>query len=148
MAIVPEYYVLEALNLIRNSLPANGLTAAKKIIAYFERTWIKGSFEFYLWNHSSTIGPRTNNHVEGFHSKLNRAIKSPHPYIFKLKNIFKRFEATYNVKYISSVHSTWPKRDQKYIKKDNKIEELLTKYYRFSTFIKISSAFDGTTKKK
>jgi hypothetical protein len=89
LAVVPIEYVIEACNLIKDKLPSNGLTAARKIFAYFQRTWLNGNFPIDLWNHSSTTGPRTNNHVEGFHNKFNKYIKSPHPHLYKLINVFK-----------------------------------------------------------
>jgi hypothetical protein len=41
-----------------------------------------------LWNHSFSIGPRTNNRCEDSHSKLNCIIGCPHPNIFKVVEIF------------------------------------------------------------
>jgi hypothetical protein len=45
-----------------------------------------------LWNHAKTDGPRTNNHLEGFHNKLNRRIKKAHPSIYDLIDTFKVFD--------------------------------------------------------
>ena len=60
------------------------------MIKYFDATWLMGCFLPTLWNHSNTIGPRTNNNVEGFHSKFNRSIGSPHPNIYKLIKLFQK----------------------------------------------------------
>ena len=97
LALVPIDNVVTAFHLVEENLPTTSLIATDKIINYFQSTWLNGSYSLDLWNHSTTIGPRTNNHVEGFHLKFN--FKAPHPHIFKLINVFKRFESTYNVKY-------------------------------------------------
>ena len=34
-------------------------------------------------------GPKTNNHVEGWHKKINRAVGKAHPNIFELVELFK-----------------------------------------------------------
>ena len=34
-------------------------------------------------------GPKTNNHVEGWHNKINRAAGKAHPNIFELVELFK-----------------------------------------------------------
>lgn len=34
-------------------------------------------------------GPRTNNHVEGFHSALNKSVHTAHPNIYKFIDIMK-----------------------------------------------------------
>jgi hypothetical protein len=40
-------------------------------IDYFKSTWLVNTS---IWNHSEMSGPRTNNHVEGFHNKLNKLV--------------------------------------------------------------------------
>jgi hypothetical protein len=38
----------------------------------------------HLWNHYQTEGPRTTNHLEGWHSKLKKHLQHPHHNIFNL----------------------------------------------------------------
>jgi hypothetical protein len=45
-------------------------------------TWINGKFPFIHWNFFNQHQPRTNNHVEGWHSRMNKVISKPHPNIF------------------------------------------------------------------
>ncbi|CAF1004023.1 unnamed protein product, partial [Brachionus calyciflorus] len=49
----------------------------ENFVAYFVDTWFEGGFDTEIWNHAKTIGPRTNNHVEGFHNRLNKWIRKP-----------------------------------------------------------------------
>ena len=41
-------------------------------IAYFERTWLGGHFAPAKWNVYSEEGPRTNNNLERWHSKVKK----------------------------------------------------------------------------
>ena len=47
--------------------------------AYFDRTWMNGSFSTQLWSHYDNIGPRTTNLAEGWHNQLNHSFGMPHP---------------------------------------------------------------------
>ena len=50
-------------------------------IQYFESTYMspRCAFPRSIWNHFDTIGPRTNNHLEGYHSKLKKFFGAAHP---------------------------------------------------------------------
>jgi len=52
---------------------------------YFVATWLNGIFPTSLWNQYN-LSPihRTNNAVEGWHSRFNRAARVAHPNIFVL----------------------------------------------------------------
>ena len=56
---------------------------------HFENTWLNGNFPLPSWNHYSTDGARTNNHVESWHKKLNAAAGKTHPNVFELVEFFK-----------------------------------------------------------
>ena len=58
---------------------------------YFRKTWMRGQFPLPMWNYFSYDGPRTNNRLEGWHSKLKKIAKKPHP------NIFELIDVPYNV---------------------------------------------------
>ncbi|CAF0913228.1 unnamed protein product [Brachionus calyciflorus] len=66
LSFVPLNYVVDAFQLLKLSKP-NDLKI-DEIIAYFNNTWLEGQYDLQLWNHAFTVGPRTNNHTEGFHS--------------------------------------------------------------------------------
>lgn len=40
---------------------------------YFENTWINGRYPLQVWSHWDNPGPRTTNHAEGYHNRLNMA---------------------------------------------------------------------------
>ena len=39
-------------------------------------------------------GPRTNNNVEGWHSRLKKVVGKPHPNLYEIIDVFKREEAS------------------------------------------------------
>ena len=47
--------------------------------AYFQRTWMSGSFSLDLWSHYDNIGPRTTNLAEGWHNFMNHSFRIPRP---------------------------------------------------------------------
>ncbi|XP_071150903.1 uncharacterized protein [Mytilus edulis] len=55
---------------------------------YVTEQWVEREPE--RWNHFSTVGPRTTNHLEGWHHKLNNQLNKAHPNLFlimqKLRN--------------------------------------------------------------
>ena len=56
-------------------------------IDYFRSTWFD-RFKPILWNHYETIGPRSNNHLEGYNFKINKYIDFIHPKIYNFANTF------------------------------------------------------------
>ncbi|XP_046558804.1 uncharacterized protein LOC124267856 [Haliotis rubra] len=58
---------------------------------YVTEQWVEGG-ELLLWNHFHTDGPRTTNHVEGWHSHLN-ALSACHPNLSKLVDLLKNHQS-------------------------------------------------------
>ena len=56
-----------------------------------------------IWNHYETIGPKTNNHVEGLNFKLNQYSFCSHPNIYQLIELFRQMETNISKKYIKRV---------------------------------------------
>ncbi|XP_069142033.1 uncharacterized protein [Argopecten irradians] len=46
-----------------------------------------------LWNHFETEGPRTTNHVEGWHNKLKKKVEHSHPNIYSIIRVFQEIQA-------------------------------------------------------
>ena len=55
-------------------------------------------FKRHQWNYFNFGGPRTNNHVEGWYSRLNKVVGKPHPNIYEIINVFKREEVSTKMK--------------------------------------------------
>ena len=82
-----------------------------------------GDFEINLWNQFFNNGPRTNNHLEGFHRKIDIDLIASHPNLYFFIDYIKKIEAqlvlTYKRRLISNDFNS--KRRQEYIYRDNKI---------------------------
>ncbi len=81
-----------------NNLPYENFDKLSDLLLYFNAVWFQ-RFEILLWNHYDTVGPRTNNHVEGFHSKLNKVCQEAHPNIWKSIGIIKDIETEKSINY-------------------------------------------------
>ncbi|CAF0891302.1 unnamed protein product [Brachionus calyciflorus] len=84
-------------------------------LSYFE-----GSFQIELWNHYETVGPKTNNSLEGYNKKLKDHVSRAHPSIYKSKEIFQTQETNAFVKYKHALEDKpAPPRKKLDIGKDN-----------------------------
>ncbi|CAF0726925.1 unnamed protein product [Brachionus calyciflorus] len=98
----------------------------ENFVAYFVDTWFEGCFDVAMWNHANTIGPRTNNHVEGFHNKLNKWIQKPHPDTYQLISVFQKIDNKVSIDYQTRLlGNSAPKRRAIDIEKDNKYSNLM-----------------------
>ncbi|VDI04710.1 Hypothetical predicted protein [Mytilus galloprovincialis] len=59
---------------------------------YVTEYWVEG-YNRQHWNHFSNEGPRTNNHLEGWHSKLKKHVNHAHPNIYIMIEILKKTQA-------------------------------------------------------
>ncbi|XP_021339484.1 uncharacterized protein LOC110440643, partial [Mizuhopecten yessoensis] len=66
---------------------------------YVTGTWVEGQ-QLDLWNHYDNTGPRTTNHVEGWHSKVNRMCKHAHPNIYAIVKLLQKLQAADEVRMI------------------------------------------------
>jgi hypothetical protein len=75
------------------------------------------------WNHFDNVGPRTNNHVEGFHYKLGEYIDNSHPNIYSLIETFKNIEMSCIVNYLQRKNgdATQSKRRKVDVARDKRI---------------------------
>jgi len=62
------------------------------LASHFGRTRITGEFPASLWSHYDYVGPRTTNHVEGFHSSLNSHFGLPHPCLHTFLNWLQKLQ--------------------------------------------------------
>ena len=73
----------------RAPIEIHGIT---NFIAYIDQTWIAtGSVLFpkNVLNHFENSGPRTRNHLEGFHHKINKRIGIADPNVYELILVLK-----------------------------------------------------------
>ncbi|CAF0916597.1 unnamed protein product [Brachionus calyciflorus] len=59
-----------------------------------------------MWNLSSTEGTRINNHLEGFHAKINRWLDKHHPDVYKLILFLKMLDCNTVIEYNSRLNGS------------------------------------------
>ncbi|VDH92729.1 Hypothetical predicted protein [Mytilus galloprovincialis] len=69
---------------------------------YVTEYWVEG-YNRQHWNHFSNEGPRTNNHLEGWHSKLKKHVNHAHPNIYILIEILKKTQANTEANQLTSL---------------------------------------------
>ena len=92
LCLLPPALIDEVAMLTMESSP--DLPAVIAFQEYYVTTYLDddATFPRGIWNHWDTYGPRTTNHVEGWNSKLNRAVGYPHPNIYVLVEILRTFQ--------------------------------------------------------
>ena len=81
-----------------------------------------------MWNiyHAAN---RTNNRVEGWHSKLNRYVKKSHPNIYELLTELKKEQAATELTvHHARLGAAPPGRRPEYIRLDQQVDRLRTKF--------------------
>ena len=78
-----------------------------------------------MWNHHASEGPRTNNSVEGWHSKLSKVSARNHPNLYEVIKLFKREQASVEVKVARlTAGGRAPQMRRAAIKMDERIREM------------------------
>ena len=127
LAFLPLITIRPAFQELENEpiVEENHLLAA--LFTYFKQTWL-GQFPLKLWNiyHAAN---RTNNRVEGWHSKLNRYVKKSHPNIYELLTELKKEQASTELTvHRARLGAAPPGRRPEYIRLDQQVDRLRTKF--------------------
>lgn len=71
--------------------------ALERFKEYFISTWLENDAVYprALWNHYGNFGPRTTNHLEGWHRYLNKRVGRTHVNIFDMVHELKHLETKY-----------------------------------------------------
>ena len=111
-----------------SSLEADLLVQLNAAMVYYNATWLNGDFPPAMWNvHAATT--RTNNVVEGWHSRLNKAIGCCHPNVYKLVTVLKGEQALTELTLRrADTGAPPPPRRRKYRDLDIRLDRLLDQY--------------------
>ena len=66
-------------------------------ISYFESTWLDGNFPPRTWNYYAFDGPRTNNHLEGWHNRIKLISIRAHPHLWEFIELVQKEQASTDV---------------------------------------------------
>ena len=87
LPFVPVSYVRMAWDGLKHCMPSG--QAYDHFVDYFEGTWLNGNFSLSHWNVHLIGGPRTNNNLEGWHSRVKTLAGKIHLNIFEIVELFK-----------------------------------------------------------
>ena len=103
LALLPLTDVKKKWDFLKTNVPSVlDKPSIDKFIKYFESHYMTGSFSG-TWNHFDTVGPKTNNHVEGYNLGLKKEDdheKSPN--IYKAVEMFKAMDSKAHTKYLDN----------------------------------------------
>lgn len=91
-----------------------------RVTDYVTETWMNGRFSPPTLNHYQTEGPRTNNHLEGWHNKLKKRVKITHPSIYAIIKEVKKEQTANEAKMLP--YAAGGKR-RKTVKRYQEVEE-------------------------
>ena len=108
-----------ALEDMENSDPTANITPFTDYVTTY---WVQSNRQ--LWNHFQTEGPRTTNHLEGWHSSI-QMIQVPHPNIYTLLNHLKGEQAANEVTIIQyRAGELRPTKTRKYVQLKQRLQQL------------------------
>ena len=124
-----NFSIIEGLEVVQET------PALSDLLLYYKSTWIDGNFPPKLWNvHSSSM--RTNNMVEGWHSKLNKRLRKSHPNIYELINYLKKEQGKTELTISQTrLGAPAPKRKKKYRQLEERIQSLTTQHKEGQEFL-------------
>ena len=127
LAFVPVRYVHLAWQAVKAEAPEEPGIA--DFATYFEQTWLVEHYPPSLSNVFDAETVRTNNHLEGWHSKLKKVVGKAHPNIFEILEVFKKEQVMSEVSMQQLVTgATPPRRAKKTVAKNKRIEELRSRF--------------------
>ena len=128
MAFLPIIAVRPAFVTMQADVLTQQNAVVRRLVNYYEDTWLDGDFPPRMWNvHAAAT--RTNNAVEGWHSRLNRAIGCSHPNTYQLITVLKAEQAATDLTLArADTGAPPPPRRRKYRELDRKLDRLRGDY--------------------
>ncbi|CAF0894177.1 unnamed protein product [Brachionus calyciflorus] len=118
LALIPLENIKNGIDIIVEEIPEKDEKLIE-FIKYFKKQWLNGSISPEIWNHHFSQ-KRTNNNLEGFHSKLTNFIPKCHPRFSKmLKNPYKDFD------FVGDLDAKFKQMQEVYILKASSIENTI-----------------------
>ncbi|KAG0440508.1 hypothetical protein DMUE_1691 [Dictyocoela muelleri] len=131
LANIPISFLDESWSFIKSIIPISD-NRVFILINYIEETWIlprDSLFSRTVWSHHDDLYIRTNNSLEGFHSKLNRAINKSQPSFYEIIDKLKIFMKCYEVEMIRILSGGIPKpKRRKYVESNNTIVRVIQNF--------------------
>jgi hypothetical protein len=95
-----------------------------ELSTYYANTWLNGEYELRMWNVNEET-TRTNNSVEGWHHRLNKAVGRVHPNVLDLvENLIVEQSATDSITEAARLGQPPPPRRRRYRDNDERLARL------------------------
>ena len=138
LAFIPLNKLQAAYYYLVENKPPNDVLI-DRFITYFFDEWMRD--EQFIWNHAETIGPRTNNFVEGFHSKLNKLLGAAKPRLISVIEILRNNECDVAIQLERVICSDFVVyRAPKLQHRDNQIEKIIRQVNSSNSFDELVQA--------
>ena len=131
ITLLPADQVQDAWLEVMDATPA--VPRAEDFNDYLVVNWVDYDARLLLqmWNHHNTMGPRTNNNLEGFHNRLNRSLPHNHQNIYRFIEVLMKIEKADKVKLAQiDFVAAQPRRKRVYRELDNRIQRLKEQLHR------------------
>ena len=128
VAFLPVIAIRPAFIAFENHRLTQRNPAIRSLLDYYSATWLDGDYALVMWNvHGQAT--RTNNRVEGWHSRLNKAIGAPHPNTHQLVDALKVEQAATELTVTRARLGAAPApRRRRYRDLDDRLDRLLQRY--------------------
>ncbi|KAK3093890.1 hypothetical protein FSP39_021504 [Pinctada imbricata] len=92
-------------------------------VDYVTEQWVDR--DRLVWNHFNSDGPRTTNHLEGWHSKIKKQVQIAHPNMYQIIRHLKQIQASNEISIVQIRAGGLPKpKKRKYRNIDSRIRNL------------------------
>ncbi len=127
VAFVPLRYVRLGWIGVKAVLP--NVPRTEEFVVYFQGTWISGNYPPATWNVHDLDDCRTNDLMEGWHSKLKNVLGKAHPNVYEIVRTLKAEQAAVELAVAQlGAGACPPPRSHASIDKDWKVAEMKRKF--------------------
>ena len=128
LAFLPTDQIMGIFTTLQQQPVVEGNNQLQALYQYYHDTWLTGPFPLELWNVHQT-STRTNNMVEGWHSRLNRYVRRLHPNLHQLvKELQKEQAMTQVTVQRARLGGAPPARRMKYVRIDEEVQRLTQRF--------------------
>ncbi len=127
LAFVPLRFVRLGWTGVKATAPA--VPGVDGFIDYFESTWLHGIYPPAVWNVHDLGDCCTNNHIEGWHSRLKKVVGKSHPNVYEIVRTFKMEQVAVEVAIAQLQGGARPPSQSRVtVDKNRKISELKRRF--------------------
>ncbi|RNA32647.1 hypothetical protein BpHYR1_035331 [Brachionus plicatilis] len=124
LSLVPLKDIISGWNNILDTIPVDFDIGIVKFIKYFVKNWLHGRYGF-TWNHFANDGPRTNNHLGGYHAKLSKITSATSNNVLAFINMIKKSETETSNRFYNTERN--PIEEPKQLPKNKRKDDILAR---------------------